>query len=127
MSQNDLTDKQWQVLESLLPQQKPGCGRPRTDNRECLNGILYVLKTCVVWLTCPSNMVRRQRAGAGLINDRKPDFGMQFGKHCSHRLTERAKSNRRQLSLLVHSCRPKRGRLFGAHQNGQGQQSDARG
>ena len=54
MSRHDLTDAQWQVLESLLPQSKPGRRRPRTDNRKCLNGILYVLKTGCAWADLPS-------------------------------------------------------------------------
>ncbi len=54
MSRHDLTDAQWQVLESLLPQRRPGRGRPRTDNRKCLNGILYVLKTGCAWADLPA-------------------------------------------------------------------------
>ncbi len=53
MSRHDLTDAQWQMLEPLLPQQRLGRGRPRTDNHKCLSGILYVLKTGVAWADLP--------------------------------------------------------------------------
>ncbi len=53
MSRHDLTDAQWQVLELLLPLQKSGRGRPPADNRKCLNGILYVLKTGCAWADLP--------------------------------------------------------------------------
>jgi transposase len=53
MSRHDLTEAQWQVLEPLLPSTKHGPGRPRTDNRKCLNGILFVLKTGIPWADLP--------------------------------------------------------------------------
>ncbi len=45
----DLTDQQWQVIESLVPPSKAG-GRPRTvDMREILNAIFYI-KRQRLWL-----------------------------------------------------------------------------
>jgi putative transposase len=50
---SDLTDKEWAVLEPLIPPPKPG-GRPRTVNmREVLNAILYVLRTGCQWGLLP--------------------------------------------------------------------------
>jgi transposase len=49
----DLTDRQWQELEALLPLAKPG-GRPRSvDVREIMNAILYVARNGVVWRALP--------------------------------------------------------------------------
>jgi transposase len=40
----DLNDRQWQMLQPLLPGAKPG-GRPDTyPKREILNGIFYVVE-----------------------------------------------------------------------------------
>jgi len=39
---SDLTDAQWQRLKPLLPHPAP-TGRRKVDDREVLNGILYVL------------------------------------------------------------------------------------
>jgi putative transposase len=49
----DLTDAQWEILRALLPS-APGGGRPRkTDMREVLNAILYVLRTGCAWHLLP--------------------------------------------------------------------------
>jgi putative transposase len=49
----DLTDKQWDVAEQLIPLAKPG-GRPRSvDMREILNAIFYYLKSGCQWRMLP--------------------------------------------------------------------------
>jgi putative transposase len=49
----DLTDAQWAILAPLLPP-PTGAGRPRkTDFREVLNAILYVLRTGCAWDLLP--------------------------------------------------------------------------
>ena len=48
----DLTEKQWKRLSPLLPEAKPR-GRPRRDDREVLNGILWVLRTGAPWKDLP--------------------------------------------------------------------------
>lgn len=51
---SDLTDAQWAYVEPMLP--KPHkCGRPPTDRRLVLNGILYVLTGGIPWRLLPSN------------------------------------------------------------------------
>src|SRR5215468_5991456 len=51
--ETDLTDAQWEILGSLLPA-PPGGGRPRkTDLREVVNAILYVLRTGCAWDLLP--------------------------------------------------------------------------
>ena len=49
---HDLTDRQWMVLEPLLPEPN-AYGRPRADDRQTLNGILYVLRHGVPWEKMP--------------------------------------------------------------------------
>ena len=52
---SDLTDRQWRLLEPLIPPAKPG-GRPRSANeREIVNAILYVLRNGVVWRALPND------------------------------------------------------------------------
>jgi Putative transposase of IS4/5 family (DUF4096) len=42
---SDVTDKEWAILEPLIPAAKPG-GRPQEiERREIVNGILYVLRS----------------------------------------------------------------------------------
>lgn len=53
---SDLTDRQWAVLEPLLPPPKPG-GRPRSvDLREVVNGLLYLLHTGCPWRSLPNDL-----------------------------------------------------------------------
>jgi Transposase and inactivated derivatives len=50
---SDLSDREWTLLEPLLPQAKPG-GRPRSVNlRGILNGIFYLLRTGCAWRYVP--------------------------------------------------------------------------
>lgn len=49
----DLTDKQWAILEPIIPPEKMG-GRPRvTDLREVMNALLYLLRTGCQWQMLP--------------------------------------------------------------------------
>ena len=50
---SDLTDEQWKLIEPLLPAAIPG-GRPRkTDIREVVNAIFYLLRTGCAWRLLP--------------------------------------------------------------------------
>jgi transposase len=52
----DLTDEQWTILSPLIPVKairEDGKGRPRINNREVLNGILWVLRTGTPWQDLP--------------------------------------------------------------------------
>jgi transposase len=49
----DLTDTVWHRLAPLLPPQKPRVGRPATDHRPILNGILWKLRTGAPWRDLP--------------------------------------------------------------------------
>ena len=52
----DLTDAQWEILVSLLPEAKTG-GRPRSvDLREVVNAILYVLRSGCPWRMLPHDL-----------------------------------------------------------------------
>jgi putative transposase len=55
VSDLDLTDDEWALLEPLIPPEKPG-GRPReVDMRAVLNGIFYVLRALSAWRMIPRN------------------------------------------------------------------------
>ena len=53
MVRGELTEKQWQQLEPLLPPQSPETGRPNKDHRTIINGILWVLRTGAPWRDLP--------------------------------------------------------------------------
>jgi putative transposase len=52
---SDLSDKEWAILEPLLPLAKPS-GRPRTtDLREVLNALFYLDRTGCQWRALPKD------------------------------------------------------------------------
>ena len=52
----ELSDEQWTIIEPLLgemPRRDDGRGRPWRDNREVINGILWILRTGAPWADLP--------------------------------------------------------------------------
>ena len=59
---SDLSDREWQLLESLLPPPRPG-GRPlKYPRREVVNAIRYVLRTGCAWRMLPHDLPLWQTA-----------------------------------------------------------------
>jgi hypothetical protein len=88
----DLTDEQWAVVAPHLPQRTNQRGRPRRDDREILNGILWVMRTGAPWADLP---------------DRYPPY-----QTCHRRFQEWVRSGvfERILQMLVHDLK-ERGEL----------------
>jgi transposase len=56
---SDLTDDEWALVEPLIPPAKRG-GRQRTkDERDLVNGIMYVLSTSCQWRYVPKDLPPR--------------------------------------------------------------------
>jgi len=59
MSKRDkLTEEQWALIEPLLPSQRvraDGRGRPWKNNREVLNGIIWILRSGARWKDLPKD------------------------------------------------------------------------
>lgn len=53
-----VTDELWELVEPILPKHVPSPrgGKPRTPDRVCLTGILFVLKTGIQWEDFPHEM-----------------------------------------------------------------------
>ncbi|QDU82589.1 hypothetical protein Pla110_43490 [Polystyrenella longa] len=53
----ELTDEQWLLIEDLFPWEGPtrAGGRPQAPPRECLEGILWVLRTGARWKDLPKS------------------------------------------------------------------------
>ena len=49
MARDDLDEKEWRIVERLLPRERGRKSRPSHDNRRFLNGILYVLRIGCPW------------------------------------------------------------------------------
>lgn len=65
-------DALWEQIEALLPAEPttPRVGRPRVPNRDCLAGIIFVLKSGIAWNLLPS------------------EFGCGSGSTCWRRLRD---------------------------------------
>jgi transposase len=55
MAWRAVTDKQWLLIKDQLPKRKPNPkgGRPPTDDRQCFEGILWILWTGAPWSELP--------------------------------------------------------------------------
>lgn len=52
----DLTDREWAILEPLVPAPKPG-GRPcRWERRELLNAMFYLVRSGEAWRLLPHDL-----------------------------------------------------------------------
>lgn len=49
-----LSDAQWEMVEELLPRRTGRKGRPFSDPRQMLEGILYRLRAGIVWRDLPA-------------------------------------------------------------------------
>jgi transposase len=52
----DLTDEQWKLVGTILPEdpvRNDGRGRPWSDRRKILNGVLWILRTGAPWQDLP--------------------------------------------------------------------------
>lgn len=74
MGRFDLTDEEWVQIQPLLPPQRSGKrGRPYSDHRRVLNGILWIDRTGAPWrdlperygpfTTCHERLLRWQEEG----------------------------------------------------------------
>jgi transposase len=53
---SDVTDKEWAILEPLIPAIKPGGRAQEIERREIVNGILYVLRSGCPWRLLPHDL-----------------------------------------------------------------------
>jgi putative transposase len=53
---SDVTDEEWCWIELLIPPARRGGRRRKVDERELLNGIMYVLSTGCQWRYVPKDL-----------------------------------------------------------------------
>ena len=56
---SDLTDEEWRVLKLLIPRAKRGGNRRHVDEREVVNGLMYILSTGCQWRAIPKDLPPR--------------------------------------------------------------------
>jgi transposase len=73
-----LSDRQWAVLEPLLPMHRRGVKPKR--NREVISGIVHVLKVGCRWRDCQRYTARTRRSTIGSIDGRETASGKRCWK-----------------------------------------------
>jgi transposase len=53
MKRHEVTDEQWEVIQPILSKRTAKTGRPPSDPRLMLNGILWILRTGSPWRDLP--------------------------------------------------------------------------
>jgi len=56
---SDLTDQEWLHVAPLIPPAKRGGNKRRVDEREIVNGLMYVLSTGCQWRAIPKDLPPR--------------------------------------------------------------------
>ena len=56
---SDLTDDEWSLIKPAIPPAKRGGRKRETDERELVNGVMYVLSTGCQWRYIPKDLPPR--------------------------------------------------------------------
>lgn len=56
---SDLTDEEWALVAPLIPPAKRGGNRRHVDEREIVNGLMYILSTGCQWRAIPKDLPPR--------------------------------------------------------------------
>lgn len=83
MTRGELTDAQWERLQSLLPPQKVWTGQPAKDHHLIINALLWLDHTGAPWRDLP------ERYGpwlAASIAGKKLGYGSAFWQRCKSKV-----------------------------------------
>lgn len=56
---SDLTDREWSLIEPLIPPAKPGGNRRTVVVRDVVDGVMYILSTGCQWSALPKDLPPR--------------------------------------------------------------------
>jgi transposase len=69
----ELTDREWAIIEPLLPNKPRGV--PRVDDRRVLNGIMWRFRSGATWAEVPERYGLRRPATTGSSAGARPGCG----------------------------------------------------
>ncbi len=61
---SDLTNEEWSIIGSLIPAAKKGGNKRTVDEREVVNGVMYILSTGCQWASLPKDLPPRSTVNA---------------------------------------------------------------
>jgi len=90
----DLTDEQWAIIEPLIPPCKPGGRDRKTDMRELVNALRYLVRGGVACGCCLTTFPRRGRCGGITGAGAKTALGCAFMMPCGNGCGPKPAKNR---------------------------------
>jgi len=61
---SDLTNEEWSIIGPLIPPAKKGGNKRTVDEREVVNGLMYILSTGCQWASLPKDLPPRSTVNA---------------------------------------------------------------
>ena len=99
---SDFTDKEWAVIEPLLPVQKTG--RPRKySQREMLNAILYIVRSGCSWRMLPHDLPPWKAVYAYFRKLQREGVWLQVNRHLHEEVRLAAGREAHPSTLIVDS------------------------
>ena len=99
----DLTDAEWQILEPLLPAEKPG-GRHRLyPMREIINGLRYLLRSGCAWRLLPHDFPHWRAVYEYFRVWKKDDTWLEIHDYLHERLREKMPREKQPSAAIVDS------------------------
>jgi putative transposase len=99
---SDLTDRQWQIINKLLPPKKKR-GRPPTDRRAIVNAILYVNRTGCQWRALPHDFPKWKTVYTAFWRWRKAGLWQKINDTLRERLRLAAKKKPTPTAAIIDS------------------------
>jgi transposase len=65
---SDLTDEEWALISSLIPPAKRGGNKRTVDEREVVNGLMFILSTGCQWRSLPKDLPSRSTVNRYFCN-----------------------------------------------------------
>ena len=108
MQFQELNDKQWNMMESHIP--KPAhTGRPRSNDRMIINGIIYVLISGCRWAEMPKRYGFKSTANRRLQNWQQKGVWKQILRCAIKSAHKQGKINLQKISIDSSSISAKKG------------------
>ncbi len=99
----DLTDAEWQILEPLLPAEKPG-GRHRLyPMREIINGLRYLLRSGCAWRLLPHDFPHWRAVYEYFRVWKKDDTWLEIHDYLHEQLREKMPREKQPSAAIVDS------------------------
>jgi len=99
----DLTDAEWQILEPLLPAEKPGGSHRLYPMREIINGLRYLLRSGCAWRLLPHDFPHWRAVYEYFRVWKKDDTWLEIHDYLHEQLREKMPREKQPSAAIVDS------------------------